>query len=52
MVMEEARRVMQILIDHQRQPGIDIANAMAQGWFTEAGLDDQEYGLGSRNCRR
>ena len=40
---EQARRVVQILIDHQCEAGIDIANGMAQVWFTKAGLDDHEY---------
>jgi hypothetical protein len=42
---EQARRVVQILIDHQCEAGIDIANGMAQVWFTKAGLDDHEYSL-------
>jgi hypothetical protein len=40
---EPARLVIQILIDHDCEVGIDIANAMAQVWFTEAGLDYDEY---------
>jgi hypothetical protein len=37
-MQERARRAIQILIDHQSEAGIDIANAMAQVWFTEAGV--------------
>lgn len=42
---EQARSVIQILIDHQCEVGIDIQNAIAQVWFTEAGLDDHKYGF-------
>ena len=44
-MQERALRVIQVLIDHQTKAGIDIANAMAQVWFTEAGLHDEEYSL-------
>jgi hypothetical protein len=44
--MEEALRVMRILIDHQCEPGIEIANAMAQNWFIEAGLEYDKYSIG------
>jgi len=39
---QEALRVMRVLIDHGCGPDIDIADAMAQSWLTEAGLNDYE----------
>ncbi|WP_298885450.1 hypothetical protein [uncultured Bradyrhizobium sp.] len=43
---QEALQVIQILFDHGCVPDIDIADAMAQSWFTEAGLHDYEYERG------
>ena len=45
-MQDQARRVIQILIDHQSEAGIDIANGMAHVWLTEAGLHDERYSLG------
>ncbi|WFU42759.1 hypothetical protein QA640_10020 [Bradyrhizobium sp. CB82] len=39
---QEALRVMRVLIDHGCGPDIDITDAMAQSWLTEAGLNDYE----------
>ncbi|MHC4042880.1 hypothetical protein [Bradyrhizobium sp. 23AC] len=39
---QEALRVMRVLIDHGCGPDIDIADAMAQSWLTEAGLNEYE----------
>jgi hypothetical protein len=44
--MEAALRVIRVLIEHDCQPGIDISNAAAQGWFTAAGIDDEDYSRG------
>ena len=44
-MQERARRVIQILIDHQCGTDIDIANAMTEVWFTEAGLEKYSLGL-------
>ena len=43
---QEALRVMRVLIDHGCEPDMDIADAMAQSWLTEAGLNDHEYERG------
>lgn len=39
---QEALRVMRVLIEHGGGPDIDIADAVAQSWLTEAGLSDYE----------
>ena len=44
-------RVVRVLIDHGCEPGADYADALAQTWFTEAGLDDQECELGLVTAR-
>jgi hypothetical protein len=44
--MDEALQVMKILVEHECEPGVDVANAMAQTWFTQAGLEDDEYKRG------
>lgn len=43
---QEALRVIRVLIDHGCEPDADIANTMAQAWFTDAGLNDEEYERG------
>jgi hypothetical protein len=43
---DKARRVMEVLIDHDCEVGVDIAYAVAQVWFAEAGLSDDEYRAG------
>ncbi|MDA9435684.1 hypothetical protein [Bradyrhizobium sp. CCBAU 51627] len=43
---QEALQVIRILVEHGCGPDIDIADAMAQLWFTEAGLHDCEYERG------
>jgi hypothetical protein len=45
-MQDRAQRVIQILIDHRSEAGVDIANVMAEAWFTEAGLHDEKYSLG------
>jgi hypothetical protein len=35
-------RVMRILIDHGCEPGNDYADRLAQTWYDEAGLTDEE----------
>jgi len=37
--MEEALRVLRVLIQHGCLPKADIATTLAPGWFNEAGLD-------------
>lgn len=51
---EEALLVMRVLIDHGCEPDTGIADAMAQTWFTGAGINDQEYerGLGFASDHR
>ncbi|WFU74100.1 hypothetical protein [Bradyrhizobium sp. CB2312] len=39
---QEALRVMRVLIEHGCGADIDIEDAMAQSWLTEAGLSDYE----------
>ena len=43
---EDALRVMRVLVDHGCEPGPDYSDALAQIWFREAGLKDDEVERG------
>ena len=43
---DEALRIVRILVEHGCEPGSDYDNALAQTWYAEADLEDEEIELG------